>query len=147
MPTIGLFPTTALVVGAVIGSGIFVSPASMARNSSSGPQLLWIWVIAGVLTMIGALTQCELCGSMPLSGGLYTYLREAFGDEVAFFYGWANFVIAGSGAIAGISFIFATYIGEFVSLWHPAANLQGYEFHIPWLGSLFPFADLGEKLI
>lgn len=146
-PAIGLFSTTAIVLGAVIGSGIFVSPAAMARSSSSGSQLLWIWMIAGLLTLIGALTQCELCSSMPRSGGLYTYLREAFGDKVAFFYGWANFMIAGSGGIAAVAFIFASYVNEISPLWHPAEVLQHWEVHIPGLGSLFPIANFGEKMV
>ena len=146
-PKIGLFPATAIVLGAVIGSGIFVSPASMARSSTSGLQLLWIWAIAGLLTMIGALTQCELCSSMPRSGGLYTYLREAFGDRVAFFYGWANFMIAGSGGIAAVAFIFAAYCNELTPIWHSPEAMQLWQVHIPGLGSLFPLANMGEKFV
>ncbi len=146
-PAIGLYSTTAIVIGAVIGSGIFVSPAGMARSSSSGLALLGVWIVAGALTFIGALTQCELCSSMPRTGGLYIYLKEAFGESVGFFYGWANFMIAGSGAIAAISFIFAGYFSEFFPLWRAPPELQRWAITIPYLGRLFPLADLGEKMV
>lgn len=144
-PAIGLYPTTAIVVGAVIGSGIFVSTPGMARSSTSGAMLLGVWIAAGLLTLVGALTQCELCSSMPRTGGLYVYLHEAFGEAVGFFYGWANFTIAGSGAIAAIGFIFASYLNEFLPLWHPPPAVAGWAVNLPWLGRLYPLADLSEK--
>ncbi len=144
---LGLYSTTALVIGSVIGSGIFVSSAGMARGLPSGWILISVWAFAGVMTALGALTQAELCSRMPLTGGLYLYFREIFGDALAFFYGWANFMIAGSGAIAAISFIFAGYLGEFIPLWHAPSEWQTWAIHIPYVGSLFPAADLGEKII
>ena len=95
--------TIAIVVGSMIGSGIFVITPSMARNGLSAPWLLVVWSVAGVLTIFGALTQSELASRFPKTGGLYTYLKEIYGDGVGFFYGWANFMIAGSGAIAAIA--------------------------------------------
>ena len=70
-----LYPTTAIVVGAVIGSGIFVVPVSMAGVLGNAPLMLGVWVVTGIITLFGALTQCELIGQMPRTGGLYEYLR------------------------------------------------------------------------
>ncbi len=144
---LGLFPATALVIGSVIGSGIFVSSSGMARGLPSGSQLIAVWIFAGVMTVLGALTQAELCSRMPVTGGLYSYFRTVFGDRLAFFYGWANFMIAGSGAAAAIAFIFAGYLGEFIPLWHAPQEWQKWAVQIPYLGTLYPGADLGEKLV
>src|SRR4051812_10394248 len=98
-----LFPTTAIVVGMVVGSGIFVSSAPMARILGSAWLLLLVWILAGLMTLLGALTQCELVAQMPKTGGLYQYLKEIYGEPIGFLYGWANFMIAGSGAIAALA--------------------------------------------
>lgn len=142
-----LFPTTALVIGSVVGSGIFVSTAGMARALESAPLLLGVWFFTGVLTLFGAFTQCELVGQMPRTGGLYEYLKQIYGEPVGFLYGWANFMIAGSGAIAAIAFIFATYIGEIVPLPHLSAELEKWALAFPLIGTVFPLADLGAKLL
>lgn len=142
-----LFPTMAIVVGSVVGSGIFVSTASMARSLGSAPLMLGVWVLAGLMTLFGALTQCELVGQMPRTGGLYEYLREIYGESVGYLYGWANLVIAGSGAIAAISFVAASYLGEFVHLPRFSPELEKWAFTIPHLGTLFPLADAGTKLV
>lgn len=142
-----LFPTTAIVIGAVIGSGIFATPAGMARGLGDATSLLIIWAVAGGLTLFGALTQCELIGQMPKTGGLYEYFHTIYGERFGFLYGWANFMIAGSGAIAAIAIIFANYFGEFVSLPHLPPNWERLPVHIPLLGDIFPFADIGVKLI
>ena len=83
---------------------------------------------------------------MPRSGGLYTYLREVFGDTVAFFYGWANFMIAGSGGIAAVAFILASYAGEILGVQqnHGPGTL---DVCVPWLGCLYPLANIGEKIL
>ncbi len=140
-----LFPTTAIVIGAVVGSGIFATPAGMSRELGNAGLLLVIWVAAGALTLFGALTQCELIGQMPKTGGLYQYFREIYGERIGFLYGWANFMIAGSGAIAAIAIIFAYYLGEFVSLPHLPTQWEQLPVSIPLLGDIFPFKDIGAK--
>ncbi len=142
-----LYPATAIVIGAVVGSGIFSSPVSMAAVLGNASLMLMIWAITGVITLFGALTQCELIGQMPRTGGLYEYLREIYGDFVGFHYGWANLMIAGSGAIAAIALIFAQYLGEFVTLPKLMANQAEMAWHIPFLGDIFPFKYFTEKLI
>lgn len=146
-PTLGAYPATAIVVGAVIGSGIFVSSPGMARNSLDATTLLGIWAVAGFFTLIGALTQCELCSQFPKTGGLYLYIKEVFGECAGFFYGWANLIIVGSGASAALAFIFSSYLGEFIALPGFSPTLQAYAFHIPGLGDLYPFANGGEKAV
>ncbi|MEP7235670.1 MAG: amino acid permease [Ignavibacteriota bacterium] len=142
-----LYPTTSIVIGSVVGSGIFVVPVGMAQGLGSAPLLMLVWVVAGAITLMGALTQCELVGQMPRTGGLYEYFREIYGEKVGFLYGWANFMIAGSGAIAAISIIFAKYFGEFVTLPHLSAEWEAIPWHLPLLGDIFPFANMGGKCV
>ena len=150
---LGLYATTALVIGSVVGSGIFSSPSEMARDLPSAPYLLGVWVLTGVLTLFGAFTMCELVGQMPKTGGLYEYFREVYGEGIGFLYGWANFMIAGSGAIAAISFFFAMYFENFLPLphfTHALAALGVSEttpWNIPFLGAIFPYQYLGRKLV
>ena len=145
--SLSLFPATAIVIGSVVGSGIFVSSSGMARALGSAHLLLLVWVIAGVLTLLGALTQCELIGLMPRTGGLYEYLKEIYGEPIGFLYGWANFMIAGSGAIAAIAFICASFVSEWVVLPHLSEHFEKWPVTIPWVGTLFPLADLGTKIL
>jgi basic amino acid/polyamine antiporter, APA family len=150
---LGLYATTAIVIGSVVGSGIFSSPSQMARDLPSAPYLMGVWVLAGILTLFGAFTQCELVAQMPKTGGLYQYFREVYGEGLGFLYGWANFMIAGSGAIAAISFFFAAYLEQFVALPHFSRALhslgvsEGTAWYIPYLGSIFPYQFLGRKLV
>ncbi len=143
---LNLYQGTALVIGSVIGSGIFVSTAGMARLLPTGWQLIAIWVFTGLLTIMGALTQAELAARMPVTGGLYAYFKEVFGERIAFFYGWSNFMIAGSGAMAAIAFIFASYLGEIIPLWQPPASWAKWTVYLPGLGTLNPGADFGIKI-
>ena len=150
---LGLYASTALVIGSVVGSGIFSSPSQMARDLPSAPYLLGVWVLTGILTLFGAFTQCELVGQMPKTGGLYEYFREVYGEGLGFLYGWANFMIAGSGAIAAISFFFAQYFENFMPLPHFTHLLaaigvsESTPWNIPFLGSIFPYQFLGRKLL
>ncbi|MEO6941052.1 MAG: amino acid permease [Candidatus Kapaibacterium sp.] len=144
---LGLYATTAIVIGSVVGSGIFSSPSQMARDLPSAPLLLGVWLFTGILTLFGALTQSELVGQMPRTGGLYEYFREIYGEQIGFLYGWANFTIAGSGAIAAIAFIFANYLGEFVALPKLSPALEATPLHLPMLGDIFPLADMGVKCV
>lgn len=106
-----------LTLGAVIGSGIFIVPATVLRLTGGelGPALL-VWVAGGVLSILGALTYAELGAMKPESGGLYVYLRDAFGGFVAFLYGWALFFVISSATIATLAVAFAGYLGQLVPL-------------------------------
>lgn len=112
--TLGLFDCTSLVVGIVIGSGIFLTTGIMATSLPSVPLLLAVWTVGGLLTIAGALTFAELAAAMPEAGGQYVYLRRAYGPLPAFLFGWLTFVVYQTGAIAGTAVGFAEYLGYFV---------------------------------
>jgi APA family basic amino acid/polyamine antiporter len=106
-----LFDSTMLVVGAMIGSGIFIVPAEMARNIGSAGWLLVAWGVAGALTIAGALCYGELSGMMPHAGGMYVYLREAYSPLWGFLYGWTLFSVIETGTIAAVAVAFARFSG------------------------------------
>lgn len=108
---LGLFDSTMLVVGAMIGSGIFIVPAEMARNIGSAGWLLVAWGVAGVLTIAGALCYGELSAMMPHAGGMYVYLREAYSPLFGFLYGWTLFSVIETGTIAAVAVAFARFSG------------------------------------
>lgn len=110
-------PTAALmVVGGIIGSGIFFTPAEVARALPSGPWILAVWAAGGVVALAGALTYAELGAMMPDAGGAYVYIRRAFGDLAAFLCGWMTLLIISTGALAAVAMGFASYAGRFVDL-------------------------------
>jgi basic amino acid/polyamine antiporter, APA family len=113
---LGLLDSAAIVVGTIIGSGIFVVPNLVARSLPSGPWIIAVWVFTGVLSFFGALAFAELGAMMPATGGQYVFLREAYGPLFGFLCGWTYFFIVISAAIAWLSITFATYVGYFVTL-------------------------------
>jgi basic amino acid/polyamine antiporter, APA family len=119
---LGLFDSTMFVVGAMIGSGIFIVPAEMARNVGSAGWLLVSWGVAGVLTIAGALCYGGLSAMMPQAGGMYLYLREAYSPMWGFLYGWTLFGVIETGTIAAVSVAFARFAGV---LW-PAISEDRY---------------------
>lgn len=106
-----------IVVGTVIGSGIFIVPATTLQQTGGmiGPALL-VWAIAGVLSLLGALTYGELGAMNPEAGGLYVYIRDAFGRLPAFLYGWTLFFVIGSGSVATLAVAASSYLGELLPL-------------------------------
>ena len=111
---LGLYDSTMIVVGGMIGSGIFIVSADMGRNIGSPGWLLAAWVLTGVLTVVGALSYGELAAMMPRAGGQYLYLREAFSPLWGFLYGWTLFLVIQTGTIAAVSVGFARYFGALV---------------------------------
>lgn len=111
-----------VVVGCVIGSGIFLVPASVARNAPFIGEIVLVWVIAGLFSTAGALTLAELAAMMPRAGGPYVYLRAAYGRMPAFLFGWTEFTIARTGSMATLAAAFARY---FVQLVPPPSFIQG----------------------
>jgi basic amino acid/polyamine antiporter, APA family len=105
-----------IVVGGVIGSGIFLTPAAIARQTGSSFEQLLAWAIGGVIALIGALCYAELGARRPTAGGGYVYLREAFGLIVAFVYGWNLLVVNHSGAIAAVATVFVNYAGAAIGV-------------------------------
>jgi APA family basic amino acid/polyamine antiporter len=113
---LGLLDSAAIVVGTIIGSGIFVVPNLVARSLPSEPWIIAAWVFTGVLSFFGALAYAELGAMMPATGGQYVFLREAYGPLFGFLCGWTYFFVVISAAIAWLSITFATYLGYFVPL-------------------------------
>src|SRR5213082_76062 len=111
---LGLYDSTMVVIGSMIGSGIFIVSADMARTIGSPGWLLGAWIVTGLLTVVGALSYGELAAMMPRAGGQYVYLREAFSPLWGFLYGWTLFLVIQTGTIAAVSVGFARYFG---ALW------------------------------
>jgi APA family basic amino acid/polyamine antiporter len=109
---LSLFDATMLVAGTMIGSGIFIVSAEMARDLGSTGWLLAVWALTGVMTVIGALSYAELAAMMPQAGGQYIFLREAYSPLWGFLYGWTCFLVIQTGSIAAVGVAFAKYLGE-----------------------------------
>jgi APA family basic amino acid/polyamine antiporter len=128
----GLFSATAIVMGSMIGSGIFIVSADMSRGLRSPALLIAAWLVTAVMTMIGALSYGELAAMMPKAGGQYVYLREALGPLWGFLYGWTLFLVIQTGTIAAVGVAFGKFLGVFV----PSVSAQNWIWHIghvpPW---------------
>lgn len=124
---LGLFDSTMLVIGVMIGPGIFIVSADMSREIGSPGWLLVAWMIAGALTVAGALFYGELSGMMPQAGGMYVYLREAYSPLWGFLYGWTRFTVIQTGTIAAVAVAFARFSGVLL----PAVSEEHYLIR-PW---------------
>ncbi|HEY2038356.1 MAG TPA: amino acid permease, partial [Edaphobacter sp.] len=122
----GLFSATAIVMGSMIGSGIFIVPADMSRLLGSPALLIAAWLVTAVMTIIGALSYGELAAMMPKAGGQYVYLREALGPLWGFLYGWTLFLVIQTGTIAAVGVAF----GKFLGVFFPSINTSHWLWHI-----------------
>jgi basic amino acid/polyamine antiporter, APA family len=120
--SLGLLDSTAIVAGSMIGSGIFIVSADMARTLGSPGWLLIAWLITGVLTVIAALSYGELASMMPHAGGQYVYLREAFNPFSGFLYGWTFFMVIQTGTIAAVAMAFSKFMGVLFP-WFSESNI------------------------
>ncbi len=118
---LGLLDSTTLVMGSMIGSGVFIVAADIGRQVQSPGLMILVWLITAALTLIAALSYGELAAAMPHAGGQYVYLREAFGPLWGFLYGWTLFMVIQTGTIAAVAVAFAKYSGVFVP-WISAGN-------------------------
>jgi len=108
--TLGLWSSVALVVGITIGSGIFRSPAGIARQAPNPFVMIGLWVAGGAITLCGALSLAEIAAALPETGGIYAYLREAWGRRAAFLFGWSELVLIRASALGGIAVVFGEYL-------------------------------------
>src|SRR4051794_17288037 len=120
---LGLFDATMLVAGSMIGSGIYIVSADIARQTNGAGWLLAVWGVAGIITVLGALAYAELAAMMPQAGGQYVYLREAYSPLWGFLYGWTSFTVIQTGTIAAVGVAFAKFLGVIV----PALGTTGKE--------------------
>jgi len=110
------FDATMLVVGGIVGAGIFLNPAVVAQRVPTSALAIGVWVMGGAVALAGAFTFAELGARKPLAGGGYVYLRDAFGTLPGFLYGWTQLLVINSGGIAAVSVIFATYVTDLIGL-------------------------------
>lgn len=111
---LNLLNATSIVAGSMIGSGIFIVTAAMARDLGSSGLLLFTWLLTGLLTMSAALSYGELAGMMPNAGGQYVYIQKAYGKLISFLYGWTVFTVIQTGVIAAVAVAFANYTAIFI---------------------------------
>ncbi|HTR29935.1 MAG TPA: amino acid permease [Puia sp.] len=144
--TIGLWSATSLVIGSIIGAGIFMRPATMAGQLGSPTLLLSVWVIGGIVSLLGAMIYAELGTMYPETGGPYVYLQEMYGELPAFLYGWSSLVVINTAALASFAFVCADYAGWFVDLPRfSIATEHSIKWHIPFLADIYPLENVGTK--
>lgn len=124
--SLGLYSSTAIVVGSMIGSGIFLVDSDIARVTNSPVLYLGAWVLTAAMTMIAALSYGELAAMMPRAGGQYVYIREAFGPFWGFLYGWTMFSVIQTGTIAAVCVAF----GKFLGVFFPSVSTTNWLWHI-----------------
>ncbi|HLJ41070.1 MAG TPA: amino acid permease, partial [Candidatus Acidoferrales bacterium] len=142
---LGLFDSTMIVVGSMIGSGIYIVSADISNQVQSPGLLIIVWVMSGVMTLIGALSYGELAAAMPHAGGQYVYLRESFGELWGFLYGWTMLLVVQTATIAAVAIAFAKFTGVFAPWFSPTAWILKFGTFGPWrlpFGILGPY-DLG----
>ena len=140
---IGLFDGTMIVVGSMIGSGIFIVAAEISRVTGSAGGLLLTWILTGLLTIAAALSFGELAALFPHAGGQYIYLREAYSPLWGFLYGWTLFLVIQTGTIAAVAVAFARYLGVFL----PAISPQTWVIRPINLGSSFAVSLSVQQLV
>ncbi len=126
MQSLGLFSSTAIVAGSMIGSGIFIVGADIARTTDSPALFLGAWLVTAVMTLIAALSYGELAAMMPKAGGQYVYLRESLGPLWGFLYGWTLFLVIQTGTIAAVCVAF----GKFLGVFFPSVSTTHWLWHI-----------------
>jgi len=139
----GLFTVTLLVVGMLVGSGIFQKIIPMSRTGLGEFWILLAWMSGGLISLLGAITVGGLASVTEDSGGTYEYFRIAFGDFFAFISGWADFMIIGTGASAAIAFLFAESLNQVIPIPNPLQSMETFS-----IGSqIFPFRESGIKIV
>jgi len=137
---LGLFDSTMIVVGSMIGSGIYIVSADISNQVRSPGLLIMVWVMSGVMTLIGALSYGELAAAMPHAGGQYVFLRESFGPLWGFLYGWTMLLVVQTATIAAVAIAFAKFTGVFAPWFSPSAWILKFGTFGPWK---LPFGILG----
>jgi APA family basic amino acid/polyamine antiporter len=143
----GLTLTAAIMIvaGSMIGSGIFRKPATMAGQLMSPELLLIVWLVAGLITFVGALCNAEVAGMIDATGGQYVYFQKMYGNFISYLYGWSVFAVIQTGSQAAIAYVFGEYLGYFIKFPELPKAIQNFSFYIPVVGNIFPFAEFGAK--
>lgn len=122
-PALAFVDAVAIIVGIVIGAGIFETPALVAANAGSEVVVMLVWLLGGAMSLIGALCYAELATAYPHAGGNYYYLRRAFGNSIAFLFAWARMIVIQTGSIALLAFVFGDYASQLLGLGRYSASL------------------------
>ncbi|MBC7849586.1 MAG: amino acid permease [Chitinophagaceae bacterium] len=143
---LGALACVSIVVGAVIGSSIFMKPATMAGQLGSSQWLIIVWVGAGIISLFGGMINAEVGSVLPETGGQYIYFRHMYGDFFAFLAGWAGFMVVNTAAVAAIAFVFAEYAQYFFVLPRFDEVVEkSWVIPIPYVGKIYPLAQIGVK--
>lgn len=147
-PSLGLWTCVSLVVGGIIGSGIFMKPSVMASQLGSPELLLAVWVVAGIVTLFGALSNAEVAAMMPETGGQFVFFKVMYGDFFSFLYGWAAFAVFNTAGNASIAYVLGTYTEYFIQLPRFTPEIErSLQLYIPFVGSIFPLENIGVKSV
>jgi len=142
---LGLTSAIMVVIGSVIGSGIFLTPQSIAATVQIPGIMIFVWILTGILTLAGALTNAEIAGMIPDAGGQYIFFRVTYGDLTGFLYGWTTFIVYQTGSIAAIAVAFGRYSGYFINLPHFSPALEAWK--LPLIGNICPLKDIGVSMV
>jgi basic amino acid/polyamine antiporter, APA family len=145
---LGSWACISIVVGSVIGSSIFMKPATMAAQLGSPVLLSLVWIVAGIISIFGGMINAEIGAMLPETGGQYAYFRYMYGKFFAYMYGWGSFIVINTAAVAAISFIAAQYVTYFIDIpQFPETTVKSFVLNIPFIGQIFPLQNFGVKLI
>lgn len=146
--TFGLWSSVSIVVGGIIGSAIFMKPATMAAQLGSPELLIIVWIGAGIITMFGALSNAEVAAMIPETGGQFIFFQKMYGDFTAFMYGWAAFAVFNTAGVASIAYVLGTYVEYFIELprFSPATE-HSIEIFMPFIGHIYPLENIGVKSV
>jgi len=142
---LGLTSAIMVVIGSVVGSGIFLTPQSIAATVQIPGVMIFVWILTGLLTLAGALTNAEIAGMIPDAGGQYVFFRITYGDLTGFLYGWTTFIVYQTGSIAAIAVAFGRYSGYFINLPHFSPELEAWK--LPLIGNIYPLKDIGVSMM
>ena len=141
---LGFTSAVMVVIGSIIGSGIFLTPQDVAAAVQVPGIMIVVWILSGLLTLAGALTNAEIGSTIPEAGGHYTFFHILYGDLIAFLFGWATFIVYQTGSIAAIAMAFSRYLDYFIPLPHLGPGFEAWT--IPFT-AIAPLADIGAKAV
>lgn len=145
---LGLRECIALVIGSIIGSGIFIKPAVMAASFPTSTGLIFTWILAGLITLCGALTNAEAITMFPETGGQVVIFEKMYGRKFAFLYAWSSFAVFNTAGNASIAFVSAQYLSLFISFPNCGDQIiHATSVHIPGIGLIEPLKDFGLKIL
>jgi basic amino acid/polyamine antiporter, APA family len=146
--TLTLKTTIAIVIGGVIGSGIFMKPAIMSAQLGTPLALVAVWIVAGLITLFGALSNAEVASMFPETGGQYIFFQKMYGSFFAYLYGWAAFAVFNTAGNASIAYVCAEYANFFLHLPRFSSEMEHSVFYkIPYIGTFYILENAGVKML